>query len=143
MKENQGKINKSIFSNVDCIRIYIPDLEKGLEYYHKKLGLQIAWKTDNAIGLLMGNGKTEIVIQNEDRKQETDIMVEDVEDAVKKISQAGGKVVSGPFEIKIGKCAVIEDPWKNKMVILDSTKGTFITDKHGNIIGQKKKEIKK
>ena len=31
-------------------------LEKGLEYYHHKLGLQIAWKTDNAIGSLMNDG---------------------------------------------------------------------------------------
>jgi len=36
------KTNKSIFNYVDCIRIFIPDLEKGLEYYHHKLGLQIA-----------------------------------------------------------------------------------------------------
>ncbi len=36
------KNNKSIFNYVDCIRIFIPDLEKGLEYYHHKLGLQIA-----------------------------------------------------------------------------------------------------
>ena len=50
------KTNKSIFNYVDCIRIFIPDLEKGLEYYHHKLGLQIAWKTDNAIGLLTNDG---------------------------------------------------------------------------------------
>jgi lactoylglutathione lyase len=131
---------KSIFSYVDCIRIYVPDLEKELEYYHNKLGLQVAWKTENAIGLLMNDAKTEIVIQNKDKKQETDIMVENVKEAVKKISKAGRKVVFGPFDIKIGKCAVIEDPWKNKMVILDLTKGTFITDENKNIIGQEYEE---
>ena len=135
------KTNKSIFNYVDCIRIFIPDLEKGLEYYHHKLGLQIAWKTDSAIGLLMNDGKTEIVIQNEDNREETDIRVDSVEDTIKTITNAGGKVIYGPFYIKIGKCAVVEDPWNNKMVILDSTKGTFITDKNGNIIGQERKEI--
>jgi len=135
------KTNKSIFNHVDCIRIFIPDLEKGLEYYHRKLGLQIAWKTENAVGLLMNDAKTEIVIQKEDRGEETDIMVDNVEDAIKTVTEAGGKVIYGPFDIKIGKCAVIEDPWNNKMVILDSTKGTFITDKNGNIIGQERKEI--
>jgi len=130
------KTKKPIFNCVDCIRIFVPDLEKGLGFYHHKLGLQIAWKTDNAIGLLMNDGKTEIVIQNEDKSPETDIMVDNVEDAVKIITEAGGKVIYGPFDIKIGKCAVIEDPWNNKMVILDSTKGTFVTDKNGNIIGQ-------
>jgi predicted enzyme related to lactoylglutathione lyase len=134
------KANKPIFNYVDCIRIYIPDLEKGLEYYHHKLGLQIAWKTDNAVGLLMKDGKTEIVIQNEDKGQETDIMVDSVEDTIKIITKAGGKVIYGPINIKIGKCAVIEDPWNNKMVILDSAKGTFITEKNGNIIGQECKE---
>jgi len=136
------KTNKSIFNYVDCIRIFIPDLERGLEYYHHKLGLQIAWKTDSAIGLLMNDGKTEIVIQNEDNREETDIKVDNVEYTIKTITNAGGKVIYGPFDIKIGKCAVIEDPWNNKMVILDSTKGTFITDKNGNIIGQERKEIK-
>ena len=136
------KTNKSIFNYVDCIRIFIPDLERGLEYYHHKLGLQIAWKTDSAIGLLMNDGKTEIVIQNEDNREEADIKVDNVEDTIKTITSAGGKVIYGPFDIKIGKCAVIEDPWNNKMVILDSTKGTFITDKNGNIIGQERKEIK-
>ena len=135
------KTNKSIFNHVDCIRIFIPDLEKGLEYYHRKLGLQIAWKTENAVGLLMNDAKTEIVIQNKDKREETDIMVDNVEDAIKTVTEASGKVIYGPFDIKIGKCAVIEDPWNNKMVILDSTKGTFITDKNGNIIGQERKEI--
>jgi len=136
------KTNKPIFNHVDCIRIYIPDLEKGLEYYYHKLGLQIAWKTENAVGLLMNDGKTEIVIQNEDKREETDIKVDNVEDAIKTITKAGGKVIYGPFDIKIGKCAVIEDLWNNKMVILDSTKGTFITDKNGKIIGQECKENK-
>lgn len=36
------------------------------------------------------------------------------------------------------KCAVVKDPWNNKYVILDTTKGTYITDNEGNIIGQNK-----
>src|SRR3972149_3797478 len=86
------KTNKPIFNHVDCIRIYIPDLEKGLEYYHCKLGLQVVWKTDNAIGLLMNDSKTEIVIQNEDKREETDIKVDNVEDAIKTVTEAGSKV---------------------------------------------------
>jgi len=80
----------------------------------------------------------EIVIQNERKAIETDIKVNSVIEAVKEIEEAGGTILSGPFDIKIGKCAVIKDPWGNQYVILDSTKGTFITDDTGNIIGQSK-----
>ena len=76
-----------------------------------------------------------MVIQNEDKFRETDLKVDSVVDAVKEIKSAGGKIIKGPFDIKIGKCAVVEDPWGNNLVILDSTKGTFITDDEGNILG--------
>lgn len=45
-----------------------------------------------------------------------------------------------PFDIQIGKCAVVKDPWDNQYVILDMSKGSFITDEKGNIIGLKKSE---
>lgn len=124
------------FLNIDCIRLYVPDLAEGYKFYHDKLGFKLEWKTEKGMGFLLQDGKTELVIQNEDKYQETDIKVESVIEAVKDILSAGGKVIKGPFDIAIGKCAVIEDPWNNRMVILDSTKGTFITDKDGNILGQ-------
>jgi predicted enzyme related to lactoylglutathione lyase len=118
--------------------LYVPDLEKGIDYYCNKLGLKIIWKTDMAVGLGMEKGLSEIVIQNERTANETDIKVDSVVDAVKAIKEAGGEIVEGPFDIAIGKCAVIKDPWGNQYVILDSTKGTFITDDDGNIVGQEK-----
>ncbi len=124
------------FHHVDCVRVYVPDLDKGLEYYRDKLGLRLVWKSEQAIGLLFGDGITELVIQNEDRGVETDLKVESVEETVRVIEQAGGKVLKGPFDIRIGKCAVVADPWGNEMVILDSSKGTFVTDQDGNIVGQ-------
>lgn len=96
------------------------------------------WKTKTAVGLGMAEGLAEIVIQNERNEMETDIKVDSVIEAVKEIKQAGGTILSGPFDIKIGKCAVVKDPWGNQYVILDSTKGTFITDKEGKILGHKK-----
>jgi len=88
----------------------------------------------------MSEGKTEIVIQNERDTQEVDIKVDSVVDAIIEIKKAGGQVVYGPFDIKIGKCAVVKDPWNNQYVILDTSKGTFITDDEGNIIGQNEPE---
>ena len=125
-----------MFESVDCLMFYVPDLDEGVKYYHDKLRLQIAWKSEDSIGFLMDDKKTEIVIQNKEKKEETDIKVKSVIETVEQIRRSGGKIISGPFDIKIGKCAVIEDPWGNRMVILDSTKGTFITDDKGNITGQ-------
>lgn len=88
------------------------------------------------VGLGMSEGITEIVIQNERNTQEIDIKVDSVTDAIIEIERAGGQIIYGPFDIKIGKCAVVRDPWNNQYVILDTTKGTFITDNEGNIIGQ-------
>src|SRR5690554_6082162 len=78
------------------------------------------------VGLGMGDSKTEIVIQNERTEQFIDIKVDSVMDAAVEIEKAGGQILYGPFDIKIGKCAVVKDPWGNKYVILDHTKGTFI-----------------
>lgn len=132
------KHNKSLFKKIDCIQLYVPDLEKGLVFYCDNLGLKIIWKTDTAIGLGMDDAVTEIVIQKERKTQEIDIKVEDVNEAIEKIKNSGGRVIHGPFDIQIGKCAVIKDPWDNQYVILDSSKGTFVTDENGNIIGQNK-----
>ncbi len=132
------KTKQPLFTSIDCIRLYVPNLEEGINYYCNSLGMKIIWKTDSEAGLGMGEGITEIVIQNESKEPEIDIKVDSVVEAVGRIKKAGGQIVAGPFEIKIGKCAVVKDPWDNKYVILDTTKGLFITDKEGNIVGQEK-----
>lgn len=93
-------------------------------------------KTDAAAGLGMADGKTEVIIKTDDHRHEVDIKVGSVIEAVRIIEKAGGKVMAGPFDIRIGKCAVVRDPWDNEHVILDATRGTFMTDHDGNIIGR-------
>lgn len=131
-------MEKSLFSYLDCIELYTPDIKQGIEYYCGSLGLKVLWKSDTSAGLGMSEGKTEIVIQNERTEQNMDIKVDSVLEAVKEIEKAGGQIIYGPFDVPIGKCAVVKDPWNNKYVILDTTKGTYITDSEGNIIGQNK-----
>lgn len=127
---------KSLFKYVDCIELYVPDLQAGVDYYCKSLGLKVLWKSDTTIGLGMDDGITEVVIQNERSEMNVDFKVDSVINAVTELVKAGGQVLYGPFDVPIGKCAVVKDPWNNKYVILDTTKGTYITDDEGNIIGQ-------
>jgi predicted enzyme related to lactoylglutathione lyase len=32
-------------------------------------------------------------------------------------------VVRGPFDIEVGRCVVVEDPWGNRLVLLDLRRG--------------------
>ena len=126
-----------MFQKIDNIRIYVPNLKKGVEYY-ESLGLSIKWKTEDSVGFVMEDAVSELVIQTKDKWNETDIKVLDVLYAIEKVKKSGGSVSVEPFDIPIGKCAVISDPWGNEMVILDSSKGTFFTDKNANVIGNNK-----
>ncbi len=126
-----------LFRCVDCIELYVPDLNAGVEYY-SKLGLKVIWKNDSSVGMGMEEDITEILLQNERDKMTVDIKVDSVLDAVIKIKEAGGQVIYGPFDIPIGKCAVVKDLWSNEYVILDMTKGKYVTDDEGNILGVKK-----
>ncbi len=40
-----------------------------------------------------------------------------------------------PFDIQIGRAVVVEDPWGNRFVLLDASKGLLVTDADGNVIG--------
>jgi predicted enzyme related to lactoylglutathione lyase len=128
----------AIFQNVDCIELYVSDLEDGIRYYHDGLGLRLLWRTDTSAGLGMENDVTEIVLETERKKMNVDFKVESVIDSIEKIIRTGGKVQYGPFDIPIGQCAVIRDPWDNEYVILDMSTGRYITDERGNVTGVSK-----
>jgi hypothetical protein len=77
---------------------------------------------------------TALVLHTDERPIVTDLLVASVPAAIGRFVEAGGKVIAGPFEIRIGLCAMIEHPWQNRLVILDSSKGSLRTDAEGNVI---------
>src|SRR5207248_816376 len=82
----------------------------------------------------------ELVLQTERPGPETDLSVAEVSAAVERFVAAGGRVVVEPFDIAIGRCAVVADPWNNHLVILDNSKGHLVTDEAGNVTGVKRPE---
>jgi predicted enzyme related to lactoylglutathione lyase len=50
-------------------------------------------------------------------------LVDDMVSAVQALEQRGCRILNGPFEIPIGKGAVIADPFGARLCILDMTKG--------------------
>ena len=125
----------SLFRNVDCIRLAVPDLEAGLAFYRDQLGHSLIWKTADSAGLRMPDTHTELVLHTDPAPPEIDLKVESADAAALRFQEAGGEIVVPPFEIQIGRAAVVKDPWGNQLVLLDCSKGMLITDEHGAIIG--------
>jgi hypothetical protein len=59
------------------------------------------------------------------------LLVENVIAAVANYAAQGCRVLVEPFDIAIGKCAVIADPFGTRLCILDMTKGTRQLDLAG------------
>jgi predicted enzyme related to lactoylglutathione lyase len=113
----------------------VPDLESGLDFYRDILGHELIWRTATAAGLRLPETDAELVLQSEEQRQETDFLVDSADEAAKRIEQAGGKVIVPPFDIQIGRCVVVEDPWGNPLVLLDTSKGLLKTNDEGCVIG--------
>ncbi len=119
---------EAVIRKIDCLQIPVPDLEAGLAFYRERLGHEILWHTETAVGLGMPDSDAEIVIQTEREGLEVNLLVASVGEAVARIVEAGGSVAVQPFDIQIGRCAVVEDPWGNPLVLLDMSKGRLVTD---------------
>jgi adenosylhomocysteine nucleosidase len=130
--ESAGR--RPLFDKVDCVRFYVPDLEIGLAFYRDRLGHALIWRTAVAAGLRMPGTEAELVVQTEQGGQELDITVASADEAAQQFAEAGGVVVVPPFDIQIGRCAVVQDPWGNQLVLLDASKGLLRTDDEGNVI---------
>lgn len=124
-----------LIRKVDCVRLYVPDLEAGLAFYRDRLGHALIWRTETGAGLRLPESEAELVLQTEDQRQEVDLLVDSADEAAKQFEQAGGRVIVPPFDIQIGRCVVVEDPWGNPLVLLDMSKGLLQTDADGKVIG--------
>ena len=57
-----------------------------------------------------------------------------VSNAVENIVSAGGIVVSAQTDIPVGRVAVVRDPFGNQLVLLDLSKGRYVTDRDDRVI---------
>lgn len=124
-----------LFRKIDCLQIPVPDLEAGLAFYRDQLGHELIWRTSTAAGLRLTDSDAEIVIQTERPELETNLTVASADAAAAAIVNAGGRVLVQPIDIQIGRCTVVADPWGNRLVLLDTSKGLLLTDERGNVVG--------
>ncbi len=124
-----------LFRKLDCLRVPVPDIESGLAFYRDRLGHELVWRTETQAGLRMPETDAEIVIQTERPELEPNLLVASADEAAQRIVQAGGSVLAEPFDIQIGRGAVVQDPWGNRLVLLDMSKAALVTDGDGNVVG--------
>ena len=125
-----------LFQTVDAVTVPVPSLDEGLRFYRDGLGHALLWRNDAAgqAGMRLPAAETELVLTTKQR-YEPDWLVESVDEAVDAVLAAGGGVIAEPIDIPVGRVAVVADPFGNSLVLLDLSRGRYVTDDTGNVTG--------
>jgi catechol 2,3-dioxygenase-like lactoylglutathione lyase family enzyme len=121
---------------LDAVTTRVPDLDAGLAFYCDRLGHELIWRNDTVghAGLRTPDSATEIVLATA-LDYEPNWKVRSAPEAAEMFAASGGRKVAGPRQIPVGQLVVVEDPFGNVLVLLDSTTGTYQTDTAGNVTG--------
>ncbi len=87
-----------IFLRVDAVVVRVPTVDEGLASYHDALGHELLWRRPDAAGLRMRDSRSELVLMTR-IDAETDLLVEDLDEAISSIEHSGGTVTTAPLEI--------------------------------------------
>ncbi|HTR60713.1 MAG TPA: VOC family protein [Candidatus Binataceae bacterium] len=117
---------EAILRKIDCVMIKVDDLEAAARFYEETLGLAPRWSTTHSVALGMPESEAEIVLHDDPqipRECGVHYLVDNVKEAVAKLSVQGCEIVVPPFEVQIGLCAVARDPFGNLLNLIDMSKG--------------------
>ena len=82
----------------------------------------------------MVESATEVVLTTE-HGYEPNWLVESVDTAAQAFRDGGGRVLVEPFDIPVGRIVVVADPFENVLVLIDLSKGRYVTDETGVVTG--------
>jgi predicted enzyme related to lactoylglutathione lyase len=124
----------ALFQKVDAVTIPVPSLDAGLRFYRDALGHQLRWRNDDTgqAGLALADSDTEIVLTTR-QGYEPDWLVDSADEAAESVRAAGGRILAEPSDIPVGRVAIVSDPFGNTLVLLDLSKGHYVTDSEGNV----------
>lgn len=115
-----------VLKKINAVLVKVPSIQEGLNFYREQLGMQLFWKKEDIASVHLGDGQLVMSITLD---PETNILVESVEHAVSVFEKAGGSAI-GPLEdIAVGKVAVVEDAFGNRLTLVDFSKD-FIRSTH-------------
>jgi len=125
-----------VLKKINAVLVKVPSIQEGLDFYREQLGLQVFWKKEDIASVHLGD--SQLVISTT-LDPETSILVESVEYAAGVFEKAGGKVVSPPEDIDVGRLVVVADPFGNQLTLVDFTKGFYTVDEAKKVSGVAKK----
>jgi lactoylglutathione lyase len=111
---------------IDCVMIRVEDVDAAAGYYARVFGMRPLWSGEGSVGLGFAESDAEIVLHNDPNLPspvEVHYLVNDVVSVAAGYAAQGCTVLVEPFDITIGKCAVIQDPFGTRLCILDMSKG--------------------
>jgi predicted enzyme related to lactoylglutathione lyase len=125
-----------VLRKVDAVSVPVPDLDAGLGFYCGVLGHRLAWRNDavGQAGLHLADSDSELVLTTR-QAYEPNWLVDDVPAAVEAFLAHGGSLVRAPFEIPVGRAAVVRDPFGNPLVLVDLSTGRYTTGPDGGVTG--------
>jgi len=134
MLETSGMPTTPLLRALDAVTVPVPDLDTGLRFYRDRLGHELRWRNDELgqAGLRLPGSDTELVLAT-GLRYEPNWLVDSADEAAAMIQDAGGRLVAEPFDIPVGRVAVVADPFGNVLVLVDLTKGRYVTDGSGNV----------
>jgi predicted enzyme related to lactoylglutathione lyase len=128
--------NAPVLHSIDAIMVRVPDLDSGLRFYRDAMGHDLKWRNDEIgqAGLKLPGSDTEIVLSTQ-LEYAPNWLVASAKEAARAIVQSGGTMITGPLEIPVGQVAVVADPFGNVLVLVDMSKGRYLTDDEGQVTG--------
>jgi lactoylglutathione lyase len=115
-----------MFKRIDCVMIRVGDVAAGEKFYTEVFGLEARWREAGSVGMRLPETDAEIVLHDNaaiPNKVEVHYLVDDVVEAVKRYAEKGCSILVQPFDVLIGKCAVIKDPFDTTICLLDLSSG--------------------
>ena len=82
----------------------------------------------------MSLSDSEIVLTTRDNYAPT-WLVSNADDAARVFVEAGGREIVEPFDVPVGRLAIVADPFDNVLVLLDLSKGRYVTDDARRVTG--------
>ncbi len=125
-----------LLRKVDAVTFPVPSLDAGIAFYVDRLGHSLRWRDDDvgAAAVALPESDTEIVLTTR-HAYEPNWLVDSADAAAASVEAAGGRVLSPPVDIPVGRVAVVADPFENVLVLIDLSKGRYATDEHGTVTG--------
>lgn len=117
-----------LLRKVDAVTVPVPDIDSGLRFYSDRLGHALLWRNDaiGQAGLGLPESDSELVLTTQ-HDYAPNWLVSSADEAANAIRAAGGRVISKPFDIPVGRVTVVADPFDNVLVLLDLSKGSYST----------------